>query len=87
MVDQEYLTSLLVEQFGYTRKQSKQIYKLIFGTIADKVKNGEQVKLPHLGKLYRAELKAYTARNPKTGEQVDVPNRFRIKLSGKPFIL
>ena len=87
MIDQEYLTTLLVEERGYSRREAKAIYKLIFGTIYEQVRLGNPVKLPRIGRLYRADLEAYTARNPRTGDRVDVPDRYRIKVSGKPFTL
>ena len=87
MIDQEYITSLIVEQKGITRREAKEYYKLIVGAMVQGIKKGEPVKLPGLGHIVRKELPAGVARNPQNGKLVEVPVRFKAKVSGRPFIL
>lgn len=61
------------EMLGGTKVQAEQIVNGIFDTIVETVKGGEEVSIAGFGKFYANHRKARTARNPKTGEPVQVP--------------
>lgn len=80
-MNQAELTTAVAERSG----QSKTVVTNVLGAVAEEIqaalsKGGEAV-LPHLGKLKTVARAARVARNPKTGESVDVPARTAVKFS------
>ena len=67
-----------------THKELAHAFDLLIDTIAETVKEGTEVRLQNFGTFHKQEKKARTARNPKTGEAVQVPakNKFAFKTSG-----
>ncbi|CAO4846913.1 MAG: DNA-binding protein HU 1 [Holosporales bacterium] len=51
----------------------------VFSTIVDALKNREEVRILGFGTFAAVLTKATTARNPRTGEKVDVPAKYKIK--------
>ncbi|PCI30265.1 DNA-binding protein HU [Candidatus Wolfebacteria bacterium] len=55
-----------------TKVQSEQIVDAIINTIIDSLKKGEEVSIAGLGIFSVKERAARTARNPRTGEPIQV---------------
>jgi len=75
----ELLTNLLSHTNAVTKKQAEAVLEALATTTAEAVAAGEEVALPGIGKLKLAHKAARTARNPKTGEQVQVPAKTKLK--------
>ena len=60
---------------GVTREQTKAIMDKFFDLVAAELVKGEYVILPALGKLKIKERPARKARNPRTGEEIEVAAR------------
>ncbi len=60
---------------GVTQKQARAVIDAMKEEIFARVKAGEEVRLKGLGKFYVKHREAHKARNPKTGETVQVPAR------------
>jgi DNA-binding protein HU-beta len=81
------LANFLSEQFPEVGKPKMiTITRMIFGLMADSLvrqaRNGEadpHLQLMGFGRFYGKKLAARTARNPKTGDPVHVPERFNFK--------
>lgn len=67
------LIDVINEKTGGTKKATEDIVDLVFDTIVNTLKNGEEVAISGFGSFVAKERKARKARNPKTGEMVDVP--------------
>lgn len=71
---------------GLTRKQVETIVNTIFDSMKDALARGEKIEIRGFGNFRLKERAAKTARNPRTGEKVQVPSKrvlhFRV---GKPF--
>ena len=71
---------------GLTRKQIETIIDTIFDGMKDALARGEKIEIRGFGNFRLKQRNAKTARNPKTGEKVQVPPKkvlhFKI---GKPF--
>lgn len=75
--------SELVEQVAEKAQTSKaaaaRIMEALFdsasGTIAQAVKAGEQVSIPGFGKFRPRKRPARKGRNPRTGAEIDIPER------------
>lgn len=58
---------------GGTKVQAEQVIETLISTISDTLKAGEEVSIAGLG-IFSAKMRAArTARNPRTGEPIQVP--------------
>ena len=55
------------------KKEAAEVVNLFFETIADSLANGDRVEIRGLCSFYVKECQSYIGRNPKTGEQVEIP--------------
>lgn len=67
------LSMEVAEQFGLSGQGGAEVVRFVFDRIKDEVAAGKQVRLHKFGTLQVRERNATLARNPKTGEQVEVP--------------
>lgn len=58
---------------GLTKKQTEVIVDTVFESIKNALAQGEKVEIRGFGNFKLRSRKARKARNPKTGESVDVP--------------
>ncbi|GBD97906.1 MAG TPA: integration host factor subunit beta [Nitrospirae bacterium] len=70
--------SVLIEKIaqkleGLSKKQTEVIIETIFESIKDSLANGGKVEVRGFGNFRLRSRNARKARNPKTGESVDVP--------------
>ncbi|OGF82429.1 DNA-binding protein [Candidatus Giovannonibacteria bacterium RIFCSPLOWO2_01_FULL_46_13] len=56
-----------------SKKHAEEVVDFVFDTIADTMKRGDEVSIAGFGSFVVKHRKARTARNPKTGEAVNVP--------------
>jgi nucleoid DNA-binding protein len=64
-----------VEDDSITKAQTIDVVEAVVEAITEQVSEGEDVKIPSLGIFKYNVRKARKARNPKTGESVDVPKK------------
>lgn len=69
------LAAALSESIGSTKKDATAIVENIIDIMSNTLSNGEDVDLYGFGKFKLAQRKAYTARNPQTGEPIEVPEK------------
>jgi len=60
-------------KIGGTKVQAEQAVETMIETIVGTLKKGEEISIAGLGIFSTKERKARKARNPRTGEMVDVP--------------
>ena len=70
--------SVLIEKIaakveGLTKKQTELVVETIFGSIKEALAEGGKVEIRGFGNFKLRSRKARKARNPKTGESVEVP--------------
>ena len=65
--------SVLAERNNLTKREAEEMYDIVFGTLGELVAEGNEVSISGVGKVKIVERDARTARNPKTGNVVDVP--------------
>ncbi len=58
---------------GLTRKQTEIVIETIFDSIKETLQKGDKVEIRGFGNFRLKSRNARKARNPKTGESVDVP--------------
>jgi len=67
------LVEVVHESLGGTKAQAERVVETIISTITDTLKKGEDVSVAGFGIFSAKERAARTARNPKTGEAIQVP--------------
>jgi len=66
------LVALVAAQAGTSAADAERTLNSFRDVIQAKLKAGDEVSLPGLGKFSRVERKARTGRNPQTGETIKV---------------
>ena len=80
MLNKPDFIALMAERCDMTKKDATEAYENTFGVLAEVLGEGNEVAIPDLGRFKIAERPARTARNPRTGETVDVPAKKTMKL-------
>jgi Bacterial nucleoid DNA-binding protein len=61
------------EALGGTKADAEKAVETMIGNIVESLKNGDEVSIAGLG-IFSAKMRdARTARNPRTGESIEVP--------------
>jgi DNA-binding protein HU-beta len=61
------------EVTGGTKVQAEEVVDTVFNSIVDTIKGGDEVSIAGFGIFSAKERAARTARNPRTGEPIQVP--------------
>ena len=69
------LTEALYEQVGLSRNESADLVESIINHVSDALVDGEQVKIASFGTFLVREKAKRIGRNPKTGEEHEIPPR------------
>ena len=72
--------ALMAERCDITKKDATEEYENVFGVLAEVLSEGNEVAIPDLGRFKIAERAARTARNPRTGDTIEVPAKKTMKL-------
>lgn len=78
------VAKIVADKLGVTKKDALAVTEAVFETIVESLKAGDEVSIAKFGKFSTVHKDATTARNPQTGEDVDVPakNVPKFKFSG-----
>jgi integration host factor subunit beta len=68
----EQLNKILAAKEGISQKKAKMIIETLFRSMAESLTRAERVDIRGFGTFKVKIYEAYTGRNPKTGEAVDV---------------
>ena len=69
------LTETLKEKTDLTKSEAKAVVKLFFKEMSNALAKGDRVEIRGLCSFYVKKYKAYTGRNPKTGERTQVESK------------
>lgn len=67
------LIAAVAEDTELSRAKAAEVVDAVFGAIEKALKNQEEVRLVGFGTFATAERKAGTGRNPRTGEEMEIP--------------
>lgn len=67
-------------KFAVTQKETDAYLAAIKGAIIDAMANYDEVAIPGLAKFVVVDVPARTARNPQTGEAIQVPAKKKVKV-------
>jgi integration host factor subunit beta len=78
------LISALKNDGTISKSEAARVIQIFFDSMADAMARGDRVEIRGLCSFYVKEYKAYTGRNPKTGDKVIIkPKRLPFFKSGK----
>jgi len=66
------IVETLKTEAGLTKNEATAVVNLFFDEMANALANGDRVEIRGFCSFYVKEYKAYTGRNPKSGEQVKI---------------
>lgn len=66
------LIEALAKENELTKAEANAVVNVFFDEMANALVSGDRVEIRGLCSFYAKEYKAYTARNPKTGEKVEI---------------
>lgn len=69
----------VAESSGFTQSDAEIIVRELFDIMGKSLANGDDVMVPNFGKFTVTTSAPRMARNPRTGEKVQVPERKRPK--------
>jgi len=67
------LVTALKNRAALSTKEAKSFCDTFFGVIKESLANGNRVEIRGFGSFMVKNYKAYTGRNPKSGEKIQVP--------------
>lgn len=71
---------------GFTRKQMEMIVDSVFDGMKDALVKNEKIEIRGFGNFKIKHRKSKIARNPRTGDKVEVPSKRAVHFKiGKPF--
>ncbi len=75
MTKSELIDRVTERADGLTKVQTEIVVDAFFQSVKDALSGGEKVEIRGFGNFKLKNRNARTARNPKTGEQVEVPEK------------
>lgn len=66
------LIETVAEKARITKKRAEEVVNLIFDSMIDAMVKGDRIEIRGLGSFVVKEYGAYTGRNPRTGESIQV---------------
>lgn len=72
-VNKADIVSSIHDHIGGTKVQAEEVMQLFIDTIHSNLKKGEDVTIAGLGIFTASQRAAREARNPRTGEKIQVP--------------
>ncbi|MDY0300034.1 MAG: HU family DNA-binding protein [Trichlorobacter sp.] len=66
------LIEAFAQQQDVAHKRAEEIVNIVFNTMSEAMINGDRIEIRGFGSFVIKEYGAYTGRNPKTGEPIEV---------------
>ena len=69
------LARIIAERRRIHQRQADAIVDVVFDSMAEALKRSERIEIRGFGSFVAKQYDAYVGRNPKTGEQIQVPSK------------
>ena len=77
----ELVSAIAAKSDGLTKAQAEEFLNAFQAVLEDSLSKGEAVKVTGLLSVERVERAARTGRNPRTGEEIQIPAGYGVKIS------
>ncbi len=78
-MNKKQLVDDLSEKRNISKKESMEIFDDIISLIKKSLKDNDKFEIPSFGKFEIRDVEARKGRNPRTGEEIDIPAKKVIK--------
>lgn len=75
------LVAAVAEKSGNSQAAVNGVLDAVFEAFTEQISQGEKVSIPGWMSVERTERAARTGRNPQTGESIEIPAGYSVKLS------
>jgi integration host factor subunit beta len=75
IVNKSDLARIIAERRGIHQRQADAIVDVVFDSMAEALRKQERIEIRGFGSFVAKQYDAYVGRNPKTGEQINVPSK------------
>jgi integration host factor subunit beta len=72
-MNKSQLVEALSKRLGLTQKKAEEVINVVFDTLTEALRRSDRVEIRGFGSFTVKHYGSYTGRNPKTGENIDVP--------------
>ncbi|MFT8718294.1 HU family DNA-binding protein [Acetobacter sp.] len=72
-LNKQELVSVVADDVDLPKAKAAEVVDAVFSAIEKALKNGQEVRLVGFGSFVTAHRKATKGRNPRTGEEIDIP--------------
>ena len=66
------LVDVLAQRANLTQKKAEAVVNVIFDSMTEALRQGDRIEIRGFGSFVNKEYNAYTGRNPRTGESIEV---------------
>ena len=80
MLTKPEFVDVLAERCEVTKRDATEMYEDVFATLVELLSEGNEVAIPDLGRFKIGQRGSHTARNPRTGDTIEVPAKKTMKL-------
>lgn len=80
-INRSELVSAIAEEAGLTKGQADSALAAFQSVVINALSKGDSVRLTGLMTIERVERAARTGRNPRTGEEIQIPARYGVKMT------
>ena len=80
-MNKKELTAKMSRDSGVTSRQAEKAFNSLIEGIKDSLKKGKRVTISGFGSFEVKARKARKAKNPRTGEVINIPKKKRVKLN------
>ncbi|NLI19697.1 MAG: integration host factor [Actinomycetales bacterium] len=80
-VNRTELVAAIAERSGLSKKDAEAALSAFQDVLVESLGKGEAVKVTGLLAVERVERAARTGRNPRTGEEIEIPAGYGVKIS------
>ncbi len=71
-INKSHIISIVAEQGKIPHKKAEEVVNLIFDSMVDAMVGGDRIEIRGFGSFVVKDYEAYTGRNPRTGEPIQV---------------
>ncbi|WP_278367249.1 HU family DNA-binding protein [Acetobacter orientalis] len=72
-LNKQELVSAVADKVTLPKAKAGEVVDAVFGAIEEALSRGQEVRLVGFGTFVTASRKAAKGRNPRTGEEIDIP--------------
>ena len=78
-ISKQDIVSRVAEEADITRVQAAKVVDAVFGTIQQALREKQEVRVLGFGTFVTATRKATKGRNPRSGEEIDIPASISVR--------